>query len=106
MDPILNLINSSSEDDFIVFNPDTLWNVYFTKTINRMIDFYFSKKIENVLMVVNKSKSFDKRMQGDFSIENRILCKSVNKNYIFTGCQIIDRDLFMNIKENTNHGQD
>ena len=39
---ILNLINSSSEDDFIVFNPDTLWNENYTKTINQMIDFYFS----------------------------------------------------------------
>ena len=55
----LNLINSSSEDDFIVFNPDTLWNENYTKTINQMIDFYFSKKIENILMVVNKSKSID-----------------------------------------------
>ncbi len=52
-------------------------------------------------MIVEKSKSFDKRMQGDFSIENRILSKSGKKNYIFTGCQILNRKIFENYKIKT-----
>ena len=96
---ILNLINSSSEDDFIVFNPDTLWNLNYTKTINQMIDFYFSKKIENILMVVNKSKSFDKRFKGDFDLRKNNLFKEKNCDYIYTGCQIINKKLFNGVEK-------
>jgi len=49
-------------------------------------------------LVVEKSKSFDERMKGDFSNENRILSKSGKKNYIFTGCQILNRKIFENYK--------
>ena len=96
---ILNLINSSSEDDFIVFNPDTVWNINYTKTINQMIDFYFSKKIENILMVVNKSKSFDKRFKGDFDLRKNNLFKEKNCDYIYTGCQIINKKLFNGVEK-------
>jgi len=40
-------------------------------------------------------------MKGDFSVENRKLSKSGNKNYIFTGCQILNRQVFENYKINT-----
>ena len=45
---------------------------------------YFENKIKNILLVVEKSKSFDPRMNGDFTIENNILNKSSDKNLIFT----------------------
>ena len=51
-----------------------------------MEKFYFENKIKNILLVVEKSRSFDNRMQGDFSLENNILSKAI-KNFIFTGCQ-------------------
>ena len=66
-----------------------------------MEKFYFENKIKNILLVVEKSKSFDQRMKGDFSLENNILNKSSNKNFIFTGCQILNKSIFENYKVET-----
>ena len=96
---IHNLMKSSDQNDFIVFNPDTLWNVNYTKSINQMINFYFLKKIENILMVVDKSKSFDKRFKGDFDLRKNNLFKEKNCDYIYTGCQIINKKLFNGVEK-------
>ncbi len=37
-------------------------------------------------------------MQGDFSIENNILRRAINSNFIFTGCQILNKSIFENYK--------
>ena len=63
---ILNLINNSSQNDFLVFNPDTLWNKSYITEIQNMEKFYFENKVRNILLVVEKSNSFDQRMKGDF----------------------------------------
>ncbi len=98
---ILNLINNSNQNDFLVFNPDTLWNESYLDEIQNMEKFYFENKIKNILQVVEKSKSFDQRMSGDFSLENNILSKSSDKNFIFTGCQILNKSIFENYKVET-----
>tara|TARA_B100000579_G_scaffold405123_1_gene390560 strand:+ start:1748 stop:2440 length:693 start_codon:yes stop_codon:yes gene_type:complete len=96
---ILNLIKSSQSNDFLIFNPDTLWDLNYKETINDMIDYYFKNKIKNLLMVVNKSNSFDKRFKGDFKLNNNKLSKDTECNYIYTGCQIINRELFNSFNE-------
>ena len=40
---ILNMINHSQDNDFIIFNPDTLWQENYIDEINSMIKLYFSK---------------------------------------------------------------
>ena len=55
---ILNLVKNSIEKDFLVFNPDTLWNLDYKKIIK--------------------------------------LSKEEGNNYIFTGCQMINKELFSN----------
>ena len=61
-----------------------------------MEELYYSKKIENILLLANKNLSFDKKLKGDFNlVENKIKLDDQN-NLIFTGCQIINRDLFSN----------
>ena len=59
-----------------------------------MEKFYFSNKIKNILLHVNKNLSFDKKLKGDFNlIGNKI--KRDNKNdLIYTGCQLINKNLF------------
>ena len=98
---ILNLIKESKEKNFIVFNPDTVWNSNYTKTIKEMQNFYFENQIQNLLMVVEKNKSFDKRFKGDFELKINQLSKEKINNYIFTGCQIINKDLFSSFKNTT-----
>ena len=91
---ILNIINSLNEDDFIVLNPDTLWGDHYVETTINMMNYYFEKKIKNLLMIVNKENSFDKRMKGDFSLKNEQLIKNEENDFIYTGFQIINKSLF------------
>ena len=95
---IFNMINSLNEENFMAFNPDTVWSIDYLNCIKEMENFYFSKKIQNILMVVNKDLSFDKNLKGDFDLfDNQINKKKLNQ-YIFTGCQIINKKLFASIK--------
>tara|TARA_Y100001970_G_scaffold258751_1_gene338984 strand:- start:687 stop:1379 length:693 start_codon:yes stop_codon:yes gene_type:complete len=96
---ILNLMKSSDENNFIVFNPDTIWSSDHAKEINDMIRFYKNNSLNNLLLVVNKNKSFDKRFKGDFELKEQKLLKQKKNNFIFTGCQIINKKVFENNKE-------
>ena len=97
---ILNLMKSSEDRNFLVFNPDTLWNSNYLKTVNNMIDLYLKYKMENILMVVNKKKSYDLRFKGDFQINGNTLSKQKENNFIYTGCQIINKKLFNDLDLN------
>ena len=91
---ILNMIKSTNEQDFLVFNPDTIWNLNYLTLINQMKNFYFSKNKETILLVVKKNLSFDKNLKGDFTLSENLLKKQKENNYIYTGCQIINRKVF------------
>ena len=93
---ILNLIKDIPDKNFFVFNPDTLWNESYVDEIEKMQNFYFSKKINNLLLVVKKSLSFDKNLSGDFVLQNEKLRKNKKNSYIYIGCQILNKDLFKN----------
>ncbi len=97
---ILNMTNSLNEEDFLVFNPDTVWSIDYLNCIKEMENFYFSKKIQNILMVVNKDLSFDKKLKGDFNLEKNLLSKSIKNEFIYTGCQILTRELLNNTEKN------
>ena len=91
---ILNMIDSSSETDFLVLNPDTVWNMSYVDVIQNMEEFYYSNQIKNILLLVNKTLSFDKKLKGDFNlVENKII-KNHQNDLIYTGCQIINKSLF------------
>ena len=96
---IKNMINNSQENDFLIFNPDTIWNKNYLKTIMHMNKFYENSEIKNILLVVNKKLSFDKKLNGDFNLEKNLLSKNLNNEYIYTGCQILSRDLLINNKK-------
>ena len=61
-----------------------------------MINLYFSKNLDNILLVTNKNLSFDKDLKGDFNFENNLLQKKDSKKFIYLGCQILNRNLFNN----------
>ena len=95
---IQNMIKNSSENDFIIFNPDTIWHNNYKDEILKMEKMYFSKKIENILLLVNKRLSFDKKLNGDFGLENNLINKHTEKEFIYIGCQIVNRKFFMSNK--------
>jgi len=92
---VLNMINHSNSNDFLVFNPDTIWNENYVSEIDDMQKYYFQHKLNNILLMVNKKLSFDNNLEGDFDLENNIIKKSVEKNFIYTGCQILNKNLFI-----------
>ena len=51
-------------------------------------------------MVVNKHKSFDIRFKGDFSLNKNKLTKKIINDFIYTGCQILNKKVFQNINSN------
>jgi MurNAc alpha-1-phosphate uridylyltransferase len=91
---ILNMMNSSNESDFLTLNPDTVWNKNYAEIIQFMEKFYFSNQIKNILLLVNKKLSFDKKLKGDFNLLENVIKKDLQNNLIYTGCQIINKDLF------------
>ena len=97
---ILNMIENSDENDFIIFNPDTLWHKEYSGEINKMTNFYFLNKLDNILLSANKQLSFDKNLKGDFNLKNNLLKKNDNNDFIYIGCQILSRSLFEKYKVN------
>ena len=98
---ILNLIKKSDNDNFFVFNPDTMWSKEYIQVIRKMEVFYLKNKIQNILLVVNKSKSFDKKLKGDFNLNSENILNYQEKAFIYTGCQIINKKVFSIIDQNS-----
>ena len=94
---ILNMIQKSSDNDFLVFNPDTVWSENYLNEILKMENFYFSNKLNNLLLLVKKNLSFDKNLNGDFNLKINQINRD-NKEFTFIGCQILNKELFKNYK--------
>jgi len=95
---IQNMIKDSNEKDFIIFNPDTVWSNNYKDEILKMENMYFAEKLENILLLVNKKFSFDKKLKGDFNLKNNLINKEAEKEFIYIGCQIINKKLFIKEK--------
>ncbi len=97
---ISNVIKYFNES-FVCINPDTIWNSTYLKELKQMEDKFFLGKQKCSMLVVNKNKSFDKNPKGDFNLANNQIDRENKENlkYIYTGLQIINPEVFLNIKE-------
>jgi len=97
---ILNSIKYFNET-FLCINPDTIWNLDYVKELVQMEKEFFLDKKKCLMLVVNKAKSFDKNLKGDFNLENKLITRKnkESQKYIYTGLQIIEPEVFTNIKE-------
>ena len=95
---ILNMIKNSQDENFIIFNPDTLWGLNYLDEINNMQNLYFSNNLKNILLCVKKKLSFDRNLKGDFNLINHSLRKNKDNDFIFIGCQILNKSLFNSYK--------
>ena len=93
---IKNMLNYSSESDFLIFNPDTIWKKNYCDEIINMERLYFIKKANNILLLVNKKLSFDKNLNGDFDLKDNLISKISDREFIYTGCQILNKRLLVN----------
>ena len=92
------MINHSNDSNFLIFNPDTLWGEEYIDEIKMMQNFYLSNELKNILLVVKKELSFDKSFEGDFKLDNGLLKKGQKKDFIYIGCQILNKNLFRSYK--------
>ena len=59
-----------------------------------MHNFYFSNRLNNILLLANKTLSFDKNLSGDFNLKDNLLYRGDITNFIYIGCQILNKNLF------------
>ena len=90
---IINMSNYSKSDDFLILNPDTIWSDGYVDEIKKMQNIYFLNKLTNILLVTKKDLSFDKNLSGDFELKKNLLKKNDNKDFIYIGCQILNKNL-------------
>ena len=95
---IKNMLNHTSEENVLIFNPDTIWKKNYSKEITEMEKIYFSKKLKNILLLVKKELSFDKNLNGDFNLKDNLIIKNNDRKFIYTGCQIISKKLLSDYK--------
>ncbi len=97
---ILNAIKFFNES-FICINPDTIWNSHYLKELKQMEDLFHFKNGKLIMLVVDKKKSFDKNLKGDFNLKNIFINRKNRENlkYIYTGLQIINPKTFSNIDD-------
>ena len=88
-------------ESFLCINPDTIWNLNYIKETKKLEKDFFLNKRECSLLLVDKKKSFDKNLKGDFSLENGLVTRvnTENLKYIYTGLQIIDPKIFLDIND-------
>ncbi len=94
---VLNAAKKFNNNPFFVLNPDTIWSQHYLDDFKRMEEKYFSSDYKSILLVVDKIKSFDKTINGDFNLKENILDRKDNeKKYIYTGSQILNNSMFKN----------
>ena len=91
---ILNASKKFKNQTFFVLNPDTIWRKGYRKEFRKLERIYLKNK-KPTMLLVSKSKSYDRSLKGDFNLnsKNEILRQKNNK-FIFTGAQIINRSVF------------
>jgi len=91
---ILNASRKFKKQIFFVLNPDTIWRKGYKKEFRKLEKVYLKNK-KSAMLLVSKSKSYDRSFKGDFNLnsKNEILRQKNNK-FIFTGAQIINRSVF------------
>ncbi len=97
---ILNALKYFNES-FVCINPDTIWSLDYKKEFKKMQNDFFLNNKNCSLLVVNKDKSFDKKLKGDFNLKNNLISKENKEDlkYIYTGLQIIKPKIFSDIEE-------
>ena len=91
---ILNASKQFKKQIFFVLNPDTLWRRGYKNEFRKLEKVYLKNK-KPAMLLVSKSKSYDRSFKGDFNLnsKNEILRQKNNK-FIYTGAQIINRSIF------------
>ena len=70
-----------------------MWNNSYLEETISLEKLYFKNKKPSLLLV-DKDLSFDSSFKGDFNLSNNVVNKNQNNKYIFTGLQVLNREIF------------
>ena len=94
---VLNAIQHFSDKPFLIINPDTVWTLDYSKELSLMEKaFSLDKEKKCSMLVIDKTRCFDKNFKGDFNLKNNLINRE-NKDdlkYVYTGLQIIKPEVF------------
>ena len=96
---IMNAISFFQGENFLVLNSDTIWTLHYQKELSRLTEIFENGKSKAALLLVKKENSFDPNFIGDFDLDNKNFITKKNKQYIFTGCQLLNPNIFENHKK-------
>ena len=96
---IMNAISFFQGENFLVLNSDTIWTLHCQKELSRLAEIFENGKGKAALLLVKKENSFDPNFIGDFDLDNKNFITKKNKQYIFTGCQLLNPNIFENYKK-------
>ncbi len=96
---IMNAISFFQGENFLVLNSDTIWTLHYQKELSRLAEIFENGKGKAALLLVKKENSFDPNFIGDFDLDNKNFITKKNKQYIFTGCQLLNPNIFENYKK-------
>ncbi len=89
---------SFKDKPFIVINPDTIWSKNYSVEIQKLEELYFKEK-KPCILLVNKNLSFDSSFRGDFNLDANIVSRDINNQFIFTGLQVLNQNVFRFTKD-------
>ena len=94
---VLRGTQNFGDNPFFVINPDTVWSKHYLAEF-KCLEAIYLKNNKPTLLLVNKKLSIDPSFKGDFNLKNEKISKDSENQFIFTGLQIINRNVFTNEK--------
>tara|TARA_B000000532_G_scaffold183651_1_gene149803 strand:+ start:81 stop:779 length:699 start_codon:yes stop_codon:yes gene_type:complete len=94
---VLKGTQNFGDNPFFVINPDTVWRNEYLEEL-KSLEISYLKNKNPILLLVNKKLSIDPSFQGDFNLNNEKITKDDDNQFIFTGLQIINRDILFDEK--------
>ena len=93
------LVNAKSffESEYLlVLNSDTIWQSDYLPSVKKLYNNIIENNFSAGLLLCKKNNSFDQTLSLDFDIKDNLLNK--DKEFIYTGLQIIHSSIFQNLK--------
>ena len=95
---ILNAMSFFEQENFFVLNSDTVWTRSYSDDLHKLKEVFKNGNSKAALLLAHKKDSFDKNLSGDFSLDKNNLLNKSSNDYIYTGCQLLNPNIF-NLKK-------
>jgi MurNAc alpha-1-phosphate uridylyltransferase len=86
------------QENFFVLNSDTVWTRSYSDDLHKLKEVFKNGNSKAALLLAHKKDSFDKNLSGDFSLDKNNLLNKSSNDYIYTGCQLLNPNIF-NLKK-------